>query len=48
MLSEEDYKKLQEIATKLNTTVEKLLSESKNPKEIIEKYESGNFRMLNE
>ena len=47
MDKEEEYKKLQEIAQKLNTTVEKLLTES-TPQEVIEKYESGNFRMLNE
>lgn len=47
-MNEDEFKKLQEIANKLNTTVEKLLSESNTPKEVIEKYESGNFRILNE
>lgn len=47
-LTEEDFKKLREIAEKMNTTVEKLISESKDPKKIIEDYDKGNFRILNE
>lgn len=47
-LTEEDFKKLREIAEKMNTTVEKLIAESKDPKKIIEDYYNGNFRILNE
>lgn len=47
-LTEEEFKEIQKIAEKLNTTVNKLLSESKDPRKIIEDYYNGNFRILNE
>ena len=37
-LTNEEFKKLQEIAEKMNTTVEQLISENKDPKKIIEDY----------
>lgn len=39
--------KLEEIAKKLGTSVSKLL-ESQSPKQIIEAYEKGELRMLND
>ena len=47
-LTDEEFKKLQEIAEKMNTTVERLISENKDPKKLIEDYYNGNFRILNE
>lgn len=47
-LSKEQLEKLKVIAEKLNVSVEKLLIENPNPEELIQKYDSGNFRMLNE
>lgn len=47
-LTEEEFKELQKIAEKLNTTVSNLISEDKDPRKIIEDYYNGNFRMLNE
>lgn len=40
--------KIDEIANKLGTTVEKLLEEYKNPDAIIKKFESGELRLLSE
>ena len=47
-ITKEEFKKLQEIAEKMSTTVENLLSENKNPKKLIEDYNNGNFKILNE
>jgi Zn-dependent peptidase ImmA (M78 family) len=47
-LTEEQADKLREIAEHFGTTVDKLLSSGRSPKEIIESYEGKNFRMLNE
>ena len=47
-LTDKEFKKLQEIAEKMNTTVERLISENKDPKKLIEDYYNGNFRILNE
>lgn len=47
-LTPEQLQKLHHIAEQMNTSVEKLLSEHPDPNLLIEKYESGNFRLLNE
>jgi len=47
-LTPEEKIRLQEIASKFNTSIENLLSENKSPKQIIAEYNSGNFRVLNE
>jgi hypothetical protein len=40
--------KLNEIANKLGTTVEKLMESYNDPKEVIKKYESGELKLLTE
>jgi len=46
MLTEEQTKKLREIAQKLGITVEELLKMG-TPEYIIESYENNNFQVLN-
>ena len=47
-VSRTEQVKLNEIANKLGTTIEKLMESYKNPSEIISKYESGELKLLNE
>jgi hypothetical protein len=46
-MTEDQRKKLGVIATKLGTTIEKLL-EGANPNDIIAKYTKGDMKILNE
>lgn len=46
-LTEEQKKKLQEIANKTGTTVNQLIDHSK-PEDVISNYKNGNYGILNE
>lgn len=43
-----DTKKLEEIANQLGTTVQQLLENHGTPQQIIEKFNSGTLRILND
>lgn len=46
--TEEKTKLIEEIAQKLGITVEQLIDSGKDVDKIIEEYQAGNFRILNE
>lgn len=47
-LTDEQIKKLKNIAAKMNTTLEDLLKQHPNVNTLLESYEQENFGMLNE
>jgi len=47
-MNSEEQKKIEEIAKQLGTTVQKLLESNESPEKIIEKFNSGSLKILND
>ena len=48
MSDQKTLNKLEEIAQSLGTTVENLLESGKDPEQIVEDYQKGNLKLLND